>query len=68
VVVIGGGSAKNVYWVVGSSATIGAGSLWQGNIVALTSITLNTGATLNGRALARNGSVTLTTGNTITLP
>jgi len=68
VVVIGGGSAKNVYWVVGSSATLGTASIWQGNIVALTSISLIDAATLNGRALARNGTVSLTTGNTITLP
>jgi type VI secretion system secreted protein VgrG len=57
-----------VYWLVGSSATIGVGSQWQGNIIALTTITLNNGATLIGRALARNGSVTLGSGNTITLP
>ena len=68
VVLIGGAQAKNVYWQVGSSATLGTGSAWQGNILALTSITLNDTATLNGRALARNGAVTLGTNNTITLP
>jgi len=57
-----------VYWQVGSSATIGVASQWQGNILALTSITLVDNATLIGRALARNGAVTLGTGNTITLP
>jgi len=68
VVLIGGAQAKNVYWQVGSSATIGTGSQWQGNILALSSITLVDTATLLGRALARNGAVTLGTSNTITLP
>jgi hypothetical protein len=62
-----GGTSCNVYWQVGSSATLGTGTAFVGNIVALTSITLNTGATLSGRALARNGAVTLDT-NTITDP
>jgi hypothetical protein len=65
---IGGADAKNVYWQIGSSATIGTGSLMKGNIVALTSITLVDAATLLGRALARNGAVTLGTNNAITLP
>lgn len=68
VVLINGAQAKNVYWLVGSSATIGTASKWQGNIVALTSITLVDNATLLGRALARNGAVTLGTNNVITLP
>lgn len=68
VVLINGAQARNVWWVVGSSATIGTGSQWQGNIVALTSITLVDTATLFGRALARNGAVSLGTNNTITLP
>ena len=68
IVLINGAQAKNVYWQVGSSATIGTASQWQGNILALTSITLVDNATLLGRALARNGAVSLTTGNTITLP
>ena len=68
VVMAGGALAKNVYWWVGSSATIGVGSQWQGNILALTSITLVDNATLVGRALARNGAVNLGTNNTITLP
>jgi len=62
---IGGAQACNVYWQVGSSATIGTGAAFVGNILALTSISMTTGATLNGRALARNGAVTLDT-NTIT--
>jgi hypothetical protein len=68
VVLVNQAKARNVYWVVSSSATIGTSSAWQGNIVALTSITLVDNATLTGRALARNGSVSLGTNNTITLP
>ena len=62
---IGGAQACNVFWQVGSSATIGTSSAFVGNILALTSITMTTGATLQGSALARNGAVTLDT-NTIT--
>jgi Ice-binding-like len=68
VVLINGAQAKNVYWVEGASATIGVGSAWKGNIVAFSTITLNDNVTLIGRALARNGAVTLGTGDTITLP
>ena len=63
---IGKAQAKNVYWVVGSSATIGGGG-WQGNILANITITLNSATTLVGRALAHTGAVTIGTG-TITLP
>lgn len=67
VLLINGANGNNVYWVVGSSATLGTGTVFAGNILALTSITLNTGASLScGRALARNGAVTLDT-NVITL-
>jgi type VI secretion system secreted protein VgrG len=53
---------EGLFWQVGSSATLGTGTAFEGNIVALTSITMNTGATiLCGRALARNGAVTLDT-------
>jgi hypothetical protein len=56
---------KNVFWQVGSSATLGTGTAFAGNILALTSITLTTGASITcGSALARNGAVTLDT-NTI---
>jgi hypothetical protein len=65
---IGSAQAKNVYWQVGSSAVIGVGSAWKGNILSFSSITLNDNTTLIGRALARNGAVTLGTGDTITLP
>jgi hypothetical protein len=64
VTVINGGSAcNNVYWQVGSSATIGTGTSFAGDILALTSITLTTGANTSGRVLARNGAVTLDTNN-----
>ena len=56
---INGGQACNVFWQVTSSATLGADSSFAGNIVALTSITMLSRVTLSGRALARNGSVTL---------
>ena len=62
---LGGADPCNIYWQVGSSATLGTGSMLAGTILALTSITLNTSATLAGRALARNGAVTLNS-NTIT--
>lgn len=62
---INGATPCDVWWQVGSSAAIGTFSAVQGNVLALTSITLGTGATLQGRALARNGTVTLDT-NTIT--
>jgi hypothetical protein len=54
-----GAQACNVFWQVSSSATIGTGSNFAGNILALTSIGMDTGATLDGRVLARNGAVTL---------
>jgi hypothetical protein len=57
--VINGGSNCGVFWQVGSSATLGTGTALVGSIVALTSITLNTGAGVSGRVLARNGAVTL---------
>ena len=62
--VINGGLACNVYWQIGSSATLGTTTSFAGNILALTSISLTTGARIVGRALARNGAVTLDT-NTI---
>ena len=64
---INGASACNVFWQVGSSATLGTTTSFQGTILALTSMTLNTGATVNGRLLARNGAVTLDS-NAITTP
>jgi hypothetical protein len=68
VVLSGGALARNVFWVVGSSATLGTGSAWQGNVIAFTTITLVDNVTLTGRALARNGAVSLGTNTSIVLP
>ena len=62
-----GAQACNVFWQVGSSATLGTGSIFDGSILALESITVTTGDTIEGRALARNGAVTLDD-DTITVP
>ena len=59
VVLSGGVSACNVWWQVGSSATLATSTAFAGNILALTSISLATGVTLQGRALAQTGGVTL---------
>jgi type VI secretion system secreted protein VgrG len=67
VVFINGASPCNVYWQVGSSATLGTGTNFVGNIMAQASITMTTGAKLQGRALARTAAVTLDT-NVITEP
>jgi hypothetical protein len=56
---INGANPCNVYWQVGSSATLGTNSNFGGTILALTSISLKTGATVDGRVLARNGAVTM---------
>jgi hypothetical protein len=56
---INGAKASNVFWQVGSSATLGTYSAFAGNILALTSVTLITNATVHGRVLALNGAVTL---------
>jgi hypothetical protein len=65
VVLINGAQACNVFWQVGSSATLGTGSLFQGTVLASASVTVTTGVTINGRVLAKNGAVTLDT-DTIT--
>jgi len=67
VVLINGAQACHVYWQIGSSATLGTGTDFVGNLLALTSITLDAGASLDGRALAENGGVTLDNNN-ITMP
>jgi hypothetical protein len=67
VILTNGAQACNVFWQVGSSATLGTGSAFTGSILALTSISVNTGDTIAGRALARNGAVTLDD-DTITSP
>jgi hypothetical protein len=56
---VNGGQACKVFWQVTSSATLGSGSTFEGTILALTSITMADGVALHGRALARNGEVTL---------
>jgi hypothetical protein len=61
VVVINPSATFQVVWQVGSSATLGTGTAFVGNILAKTSITLTTGASLSGRALARDGAVTMDT-------
>ncbi len=68
VILSGGAQAKNVFWQVGSSATIGDYTSFQGNILALTSITMNSHATAVGRMLARNGAVVMTHTNIIIKP
>ncbi|MET0864884.1 MAG: ice-binding family protein [Nakamurella sp.] len=67
VVLINGATACNVYWQVGSSATLGTSTSFVGTILASESISATTGATIQGRLLAQNGAVTLDT-NTITRP
>ena len=56
---VNGASACNVFWQVGSSATLGTGTTFVGTVLALTSATLGAGSTVEGRILARNGAVTL---------
>jgi hypothetical protein len=63
----GGAKSANVYWQVGSEATLGTNSVFKGTIMAQASVTLTTGAELTGRALARTGQVTMDA-NTIVKP
>lgn len=65
VALVNGANACNVFWKVGSSATLGTHSVFVGTVLALTSVSAKTGASVKGRLLARNGAVTLDT-NTIT--
>jgi hypothetical protein len=67
VVLVNGASACNVYWQIGSSATLGTSTAFQGNLLASTAITLDNGASLVGRAMAQTAAVTLDT-NVITAP
>jgi hypothetical protein len=59
VVLINGAQAGNVYWQVGTSATLGTGTSFAGSILALDSVTVDTGAAVDGRLLAQTGAVTL---------
>jgi hypothetical protein len=61
VVLANGGQFCRVFWQVGASATLGADTAFAGSILATTNITLETGASVTGRALARNGAVTMDT-------
>lgn len=63
----GGAQADDIFWQVGSSATLGTDTAFAGTILADASITLNTAASLDGRVLALNGAVTLDD-NAITVP
>jgi len=63
VVMINGGNPCGVAWQIGISATLGSTTAFLGNLITLTSISLNNGANITGRALARNGAVTLDTNN-----
>ena len=65
VILSGGAQAANVFWQVGSSATLGTTSSFAGTILAQASVSLKSGAVLNGRALARDGAVTMDS-NTVT--
>jgi hypothetical protein len=67
IILINGANSHNVFWQVGSSATLGTTTNFSGTIMAQASITITTGATLNGRALARTGAVTLDT-DTVVVP
>ncbi|CAN1535147.1 Ice-binding protein [Flavobacteriaceae bacterium] len=68
VILSGGAQAKNIFWQVGRSATIGNYTIFKGNILALTSITMNSHATVQGRMLARNGAIVMTHTNIISKP
>jgi hypothetical protein len=59
VILAGGAQARNIYWQVGTSATLGTNCVFKGTIMADQSVSLNTGATVDGRLLARIAAVTL---------
>ncbi|MEO6901852.1 MAG: ice-binding family protein [Bacteroidia bacterium] len=65
VILAGGALASNIFWQVGSSATFGTTSVFKGTVMVMQSISFNTGATLDGKALARTGAVTLASNNIV---
>ena len=67
VILVNGAQSSNIFWQVGSSATLNSSTAWVGNIIALTTVTLGTDASLHGRAMASNGAVTMLS-NKITIP
>jgi hypothetical protein len=69
VILTGGAQARNIFWQVGSSATLGTSSAFQGTIMAYASITMNASSTMNGRALVQTGAVTFNgTGGSLPMP
>lgn len=68
VILIDGAQSSRVFWQVGSSATLAAGSEFTGNVLALTTITVATDVSVDGSLLAQNGAVTLDGNNILTVP
>jgi hypothetical protein len=69
VILTGGAQARNIFWQVGSSATIGTTAVFEGTIMAYASITMNASSTMDGRALAQTGAVTYNgTGGSLPMP
>ncbi|HSI77160.1 MAG TPA: Ig-like domain-containing protein [Lunatimonas sp.] len=68
IILSGGAQAKNIFWQVGSSATIGDNTIFKGNVLAYTSITMNSEAKIEGRMLVLNGAVVMTNTNIIEKP
>ena len=66
-ILAGGAQAKNVYWAVGSSATLGTNCIFKGNILAQVAITATTGAVVEGRLLTQGAAVSLDS-NVVTRP
>src|ERR1019366_6268278 len=69
VILTGGAQARNIFWQVGSSATLGTSSIFKGTIMAYASITMNASSTMDGRALAQIGAVTFNgDGGSLSIP
>jgi hypothetical protein len=68
IILSGGAQAKNIYWQVGSSATLGGYTKFKGNVLALTSITMGVYSVADGRMLAQNGAVSMVSTNIINKP